>query len=246
MNGSSLDFVRFDVAQLLLAKMEEHASLDAADRREILSVPFQLKVLDPEQDVVSQGDRPEASIFVLSGMLARYHTLQSGDRQYLSFHIAGDMPDVQSLLLTIMDHSVCAMNEAVVAYFPHGPLLRALRRRSSISLAFWRMTLIDAAIFRQAITNNSRSPVARLAHLFCEQYYRAKEGGLAKRNSCSMPLTQNEIGQALGISGISVHRALRRLRRARIVDFSKEVLTVHDWQRLVQVSGFDPLYLHIA
>lgn len=246
MNDTNLDFTRFDVAQLLLEKAAEHAQLDAADRREILTVPFQIKDVKPEQDVVCQGDRPEVAIFVLSGMLARYHILESGDRQYLSFHIAGDMPDVQSLLLTIMDHSVCAMNETVVASFPHGPLLGLLRRRPSICLAFWRMTLVDAAMFRQAISNSARSPAGRLAHLFCEQYYRARERGLTECNSCSLPLTQAEIGQALGLSGISVHRALRRLRRARTVDFRKKVLTVHDWPRLVQIAGFDPLYLHVA
>lgn len=45
----------------------------------------------------------------MSGMVARYHLLRNGRRQYLSFHIAGDMPDSQALFIDKMDHAVCAI-----------------------------------------------------------------------------------------------------------------------------------------
>jgi CRP-like cAMP-binding protein len=68
------------------------------------------RALSPGEDIVCQGDRPDVAVFVLSGMLARYHTLPSGDRQYLAFRIRGDLPDVQGLLLSVLDHSLCAMD----------------------------------------------------------------------------------------------------------------------------------------
>jgi len=140
---------------LLLVKMEQHGTLTAADKSAVCAVRAQTRSLGPGEDVVSQGERPDVAVFVLSGMLARYHTLPSGDRQYLSFHIKGDLPDVQGLLLSVMDHSLCALDAAEIAILPHDPLVDLCLRRPGVCFAFWRLTLVDAAIFRQAITTTA-------------------------------------------------------------------------------------------
>jgi CRP-like cAMP-binding protein len=198
-------------------------------------------------DVVRQGDQPDVAVTVLSGMLARYHTLESGERQYISLHIAGDMPDVQSLLLDMMDHSLCALNAAEIGLVGHEELRELFLRRPALSFAFWRLTLLDAAITRAALTNNSARPqTARVAHLLCEQYYRAREAGLAQDESCSLPMSQTQLGQALGMSLVSVNRALKRLRADGLADLRLGTLIVHDWLGLKRIAGFDPSYLHVA
>lgn len=124
-------------------------------------------------------------------MLGRYHALSSGRRQYLSFHITGDMPDVQALFVDRMDHAVCAMGEATIALIPHRKLLDLFEAMPSIGFAIWRETLIDAAIFREVITNNGgRQTKVRLAHFLCEQFYRARAAGAAESNSCALPLNK--------------------------------------------------------
>src|SRR5512142_2506144 len=73
---------------------------------------------------------------------------------------------------------------------PHKQLLTAFSRRPSVGFAIWRETLIDVAIFREAITNNSaRTMPARMAHLFCELFYRARASGLTKGNSFTAPMS---------------------------------------------------------
>jgi CRP-like cAMP-binding protein len=74
-----------------------------------------LRKVEKGTDILRQGDRPHVTVMVRSGMLARYHTMPSGDRQYLSLHVAGDLPDLQSLFLGIMDHSLCAIDKAQIA-----------------------------------------------------------------------------------------------------------------------------------
>ena len=235
-----------EALDLLLAKMEQHGTLTAADESAICALRAHRRTLAPGEDVVCQGERPDVAVFVIAGMLARYHTLPSGDRQYLSFHIKGDLPDVQSLLLSIMDHSLCALDAAEIAVLPHDPLIDLCLRRPGVGFAFWRLTLVDAAIFRQAITNNgARSHVVRLAHFFCEQHFRAKEAGLVEDESCSLPLNQSQLGQALGMSHISVNRAMQKLRKERLADLRSGRLDVLNWNALSRFAGFDPTYLHI-
>lgn len=237
---------RAGAADFLMQNARLQGKLSDADQEELRGLPFRLHQVESDEDIVRQGDHPDVAVLVLEGMVARYHTLDTGDRQYLSFHIAGDMPDAQSLFLKVMDHSVCSLDRGVIALFPHDDVLRVLRHRPSVCFALWRMTLADAAIFRQAITNRSRSHTARLAHLVCEIFFRSKENGLADENRCRFPVTQNQIGQALGMSHISVNRTLQKLRRSHLVEFRNGMLTVLDWPGLVRVASFDPLYLHVV
>ena len=163
------------VLDLLVETLARHSNFSMNDNREIRRLRPKVSNVERGADIVRQGDRPKLAIMVVSGMLARYHTAPNGDRQYLSLHIAGDLPDLQSLFLGIMDHSVCALDETQIAAFAHSEIQSLVRRAPSAGLAFWRHTLIDAAIFRQAITSNGRrSAVARVAHLFCEQFTRAR------------------------------------------------------------------------
>jgi CRP-like cAMP-binding protein len=119
--------------------------------------------------------------------------------------------------------------------------------RPAVGFAFWSLTLMDATAFREAITNNgARTHVARLAYLFCEQYYRAREAKLLEAGACSFPVNQHQLGQALGMSHISVNRAMQIIRKNTLAEFRAGKLNVFDWRGLTRVAGFDPTYLRLA
>jgi CRP-like cAMP-binding protein len=232
-------------SDVLIKKLTQHSHLAADDLARIAHLTCVLCELSPDEDFIQQGDLPRASAIVVEGILARYHTLASGKRQYLSLHLPGDWPDAQGLFLEEMDHSVCAIGRAVVCAIPHEELIALFRERPTIAFAVWRETLIDASIFREAITNNSsRDPVARLAHLFCEMYFRAKQIGLVRDGVLSLPLNQTQIGEMLGMALVSVNRNLGRLRKSSAADFKAGQLIVNDWKKLSSIGEFDPTYLH--
>jgi len=231
---------------LLIRKLQDHSELGAADLAAIRRLPASERTLRPNEDIVRQGDKPNVSVVVVEGTVARYHTLPTGRRQYLSMHIAGDLPDAQALFIEIMDHSVGTIDQATVALVPHSALLALFEERTATGFAIWRETLIDAAIFREAITNNSARPLrTRLAHFCCEQYYRARAVGLAKPGSCRLPLTQTQLGEMLGASLASIARAMQGLRKTRSMDLQGGELFVNDWSRLTELGDFNPSYLHL-
>jgi CRP-like cAMP-binding protein len=231
--------------ELLVQTLARHSTISTKDQRSIRKLHTRVTTVERGADIVRQGDRPNVAVMVISGMLARYHTMPSGDRQYLSLHIAGDLPDLQSLFLGIMDHSVCAVDEAEIASFLHSDILALAKRAPSAGLAFWRHTLIDGAIFRQAITSNGRrSAIARVAHLFCEQFTRALAAGSVSGWSCPFPLTQSQIGQVVGLSLPTVNRATQSLRKEHCAEVRSGSLRILNWRRLSQQAGFDPIYLH--
>ena len=220
--------------------------MSGEDVAELFSLSYSTRELKPNEDLIRQGDDPSVSALVLSGTVARYHLLQNGGRQYLSFHMAGDMPDSQALFIDKMDHAVCAVGTAVVASLPHRELLSLFNRRPSVAFAIWRETLVDAAIFREAITNNSARPMpARMAHFFCELFYRARASGLVAGLTYRVPISLIQLGESLGMSIATVNRTLHELRTSRAMDFQNGELIVKHWARLAEIGQFDPHYLHL-
>jgi CRP-like cAMP-binding protein len=235
----------YNAHQLLVRSLQTHSRLAREDIRHISSLPHDVREFQPSQDFIRQGEVPKVAALVVSGLVGRYHLLGNGRRQYVSFHIAGDLPDVQALFLREMDHSVCAIGPAIVAFIPHRMLMRAFTRRPSFGFAIWRETLIDAAIFREAITNNgARSRVAGMAHLFCELFYRAREAGLNDGMTWDFPISLTQLGETLGMAIATVHRTLQELRATNTVDFRDGKLVIKDWTRLAKMGEFDPGYLH--
>ena len=243
---SALLEAAIDPHAMLVRKLKEHSRLSSDDVNEIRALKMTLRDLAANDDIVRQGDRPRVSILVVSGVVARYHLLPNGRRQYLAFHLTGDMPDSQALFVERMDHAVCAIGPTVVATIPHQALMTAFDRRPTVAFAVWRETLIDAAIFREAITNNSaRSTSCRMAHLFCELYYRSRASGLATGESCHAPITLGQLGETLSMSLATVNRTLSEIRAAGSVDFRNGRIIVRDWNSLVRLANFDPAYLHL-
>ncbi len=111
----------------------------------------------------------------------------------------------------------------------------------------WRDTLIDAAVFREWMAGiGRRSAYARIAHLLCEMFLKLKVVRLTTDYSCTFPITQTEVGDALGLSTVHVNRSLQSLRADRLIaSQANGKLTILDWEGLKEAGEFDPTYLHI-
>jgi CRP-like cAMP-binding protein len=183
---------------------------------------------------------------VLEGWLCRYKLIENGARQIMSFHIPGDIPDLQSVHLQTMDHSLGTLTQSTVAFIQHESLRKLMRAFPRIGDILWRDTLIDAAIFREWITAiGRRQAPERIAHMMCEMFSKMRVVGLTKGNTCPFPLTQVTIADALGLSTVHVNRSIMELRSRGLIALEKQVLTIPNWEDLQAFGGFDPLYLHM-
>jgi CRP-like cAMP-binding protein len=89
-----------------------------------------------------------------------------------------------------------------------------------------------------------RSAKTRIAHLFCEMVLRLRAVGLEEGNAVPLPITQAEVGDALGLSTVHVNRTLQELRGENLIEWENGVLTVLNWEGLQLAGEFDPTYLH--
>ena len=117
--------------------------------------------------------------------------------------------------------------------------------QTNVGEIFWRDTLIDAAMFREWIVNVGQRPApARLANVIVELRERLRAIGKVTGNSFDMPLTQEQIGEALGITGVHANRVIKQMRQDGILELSRGRVTVFDEFRLMELADFDNRYLH--
>src|SRR5215203_3360734 len=90
----------------LILKLESITDLSDEERQALRALPLTIKTFGPDHDIVREGDRPSECCLIIEGFVCRYKLTEEGKRQIMSFHIPGDIPDLQSLHLSLMDHSL--------------------------------------------------------------------------------------------------------------------------------------------
>ncbi|WP_246756911.1 Crp/Fnr family transcriptional regulator [Bradyrhizobium neotropicale] len=153
------------LARTLTTKLTVSNSLDGDDIRALQNLPIRTRNLEALQVIVADGDRPAECCLLTEGFAFRSKTT-FGRRQVVSLHIPGEIPDLQSLHLKVMDHDLITLTPCITGVIPHDALRQLNRERPNVAAALWRETLIDAAIFREWIVNvGRRSAAARMTHL---------------------------------------------------------------------------------
>jgi CRP-like cAMP-binding protein len=241
-----LDAIHHHTAALI-RKLESIAPLAPEEKAALLRLPLRLKTLPAHQDIVRAGDSPSESCLLVEGFACRYSLTAEGKRQILSFHISGDILDLQSLHLSVMDHSLATLAPSSLAFIPHDDLRSLMRSHPRLGDLLWRDTLIDAAIFRQWMVGlGRREAYGRIAHVLCELLVRSRAVELVEDHAFTLPVTQAELGDAFGLSTVHVNRVLQDLRGDGLITLRGVSLKVLDWERLKKAGEFDPTYLHLV
>lgn len=228
-----------------MSRLEAIGTVTQADKAALAALPAKMQALPKGAQIVADGDVSVSCCLVVEGYLFRSKVLPNGNRQIFSLHTAGDIPDLQSLYLNKMDHTLAAMSDCVIARIPHGAVDAALERSPSLVGLLWRDTLIDAAAFRAwMLMLGQADATSRMAHLFCELYTRAAMADLTRENQFVLPLTQTDLSDILGISVVHANRTLQDLRGRGLLDFDQHLVSILDWEELRRVGQFDPSYLH--
>lgn len=198
-------------------------------------------------DIIQEGTDPRYLNLVLEGWACRYKQLEDGRRQILSLFIPGDMCDPCVFLIETMSHALATLTPAVIARIPEADVSAMMRESPALAKAFWFDMLVNAEVQRErTLSLGRRSAIERMAHLFCELLVRLRVVGLATATECDMPLTQADLGDALGLSYVHVNRTLQDIRAMKLIELRGRRLTVLNEPGLQALALFNPNYLHLG
>ena len=190
--------------------------MDADDLETALQVVKHHVRVAAGADVIRVGDSVGRSTILLAGMACSYKRNEDGDRSILSFHHPGDFCDLHQYALPERDRSVGiqALTDAVITVIDYRDIDRLLTR-PKLALAFWRATMLEAAIYRERLTKASRgTALERVAHLLCEQLARREAVGIS---GSRLPLSQIDVADAAGLSVVHVNRTIQTLRSLNVL-----------------------------
>jgi CRP-like cAMP-binding protein len=234
------------IYDLMLRKFETREPLDDADRMALRSLPFRLQTIEPAVYIVREGAVPDRSCLVITGFAYRHKVTVEGLRQIVSVHIPGDFVDLEGSLLNVSDHNVQTLTRCEVAFVPRSALQQLVHERPRVGMAMWIDTLIDASVFREWVTNVGRRDArSRIAHLLCEFARRLEVAGLAEQYDYELPMTQEQLADATGLTPVHVNRTLKSLERDGLIKRDRRFVSIPDWELLRRVAGFSETYLHL-
>ncbi|MDQ8729180.1 Crp/Fnr family transcriptional regulator [Bradyrhizobium sp. LHD-71] len=232
--------------EALIKKLRVSNDLNDEDIRALESLPIAGKSYAPQQRIVVEGDRPTECCLIIDGYAYRSKTTGAGLRQVLSIHVAGEIPDLQSLHLHVMDHDLTALTGCTLGFIPHEYILDLCARHPGTAAALWRETLVDAAIFREWMINiGRRTATERMAHLLMELWERLEPIGRTHEDSFELPVTQSDLADCLGLTPVHINRVLRQLRNEKLLEIVRREFKLLDRPKLKELGQFDPTYLHL-
>lgn len=228
------------------AKLRARGTLDAQEEAAIRSAVSRVEQHPADAPIVRAHVVQDHSTLLLDGILCRFKDLRNGERQITELHVAGDFADLHSFTLKYLDHDVISLTPCRVAIVPHEALREITERFPSLARLYWFSTNLDAAIHREwEVSLGRRTALARVATLLCELHLRLTIVGMANRRGFDLPLTQSDLAECLGLTNVSVNRALRELRENGLALSEKGRVTILDRAGLWRAADFDPRYLYL-
>jgi CRP-like cAMP-binding protein len=106
----------------MIRKLESVFTLTDDERHALQTLPMQMVAIKADQDIVREGDAPTRSCLLLSGFACTYKMTKDGKRQIVSFNLPGDIPDLQSLHLKVLDNSIGTISPCRVGFITHEAL----------------------------------------------------------------------------------------------------------------------------
>lgn len=226
-----------------LALKFKSLGIDDGDLNAVVQVSKHRARVAAGADIIRPGDSGGRSTVLLAGMTCFYKRNEDGGRSILAFHHPGDFCDLYQYVLPERDSAVGVqtLTDCSVAVIDYRDMDRLLAR-PKLALAFWRATMLEAAIYRERLTNASRgAALERVANLLCEQLARREAVGIS---DARLPLSQIDVADATGLSVVHVNRTIQTLRSLSVLSKASH-LEVIDRKQLAQVAKFDGLYLNM-
>ena len=231
----------------LIRAFSHFAPLSRRDEEAIQALPIDEREIPASTYLVREGQKPQRCAFLVSGLCYRQRLTINGHRSIVALRLPGDFIDSQNLFLEESDHDVVALTRAIVIELDISDLRSLVGAHPTINQALWREGLVEASISREWLLNVGRRDAhERVAHLLCEISARLEASGHARELTYELPMTQEQLGDALGLTAVHINRVLKGLEKDGLIRRRKREVAIADWQQLRRLADFNDRYLHFG
>lgn len=181
---------------------------------------------------------------LVDGWAFLYTLFPDGRRQILHFVLPGAIIGFHPAQDAVATYGLEALTDIVVEpYRIRASVLYERHPEIGMQLA-WLLSRDLRLAFDRLASVGGLSAQERVSHLLLELFVRDRMRWPGHRiEDLHLPLTQEHIGDATGLTGVHINRVLRDLRRKGIIEFRYRHLHIFDPDRLVELAAVDPYVL---
>lgn len=225
--------------ELLLHRLRSVATLSPRETELVLSLGEKPKQHAPGTTICPHEDGSPHPRLMVSGWACRPRVLPDGRRQMLGLLLPGDLmgdrgerrPFALNPVVTLTPArtiSIARLVSAVRDAPEHHPgLVRALAVFDRIE---------ENGLIDHVVRLGCQSAIQRLAHLLLELHQRLSAIGFVHDGSYPLPLTQDTLGELLGLSLVHVNRIVAQLRREKLAAVRLGTAKIHDFARIALLA----------
>lgn len=188
--------------------------------------------------ILEEGARSQEIYVVQKGWLQSSVLLGNGGRQIMRVCLPGDIFGLSALAYDEATETVTALTEATLCLFSRERLSALFRDHPRLAALLFAMTTAERVGLADRLASIGRTPArARVASLLCDIFTRLRLSD-PDTDSVHVPLTQEEIGDATGLTSVHVNRMVRGLVDDGIIERQGNVLRLLDSQRLMDEANY--------
>ncbi|RYE87760.1 MAG: helix-turn-helix domain-containing protein [Hyphomicrobiales bacterium] len=106
--------------------------------------------------------------------------------------------------------------------------------------------MIQMMLLQPSANSGAYPALNRTAHLLCELFTRLTFDSSKMADSLTLPITQQDLGDTLGLSTVHTNRVVQELRARGLIQWQGHEIRMVSWAGLAELAQFDPLYLHLT
>jgi CRP-like cAMP-binding protein len=222
------------------------AAFPEPDLRSLVRLALPVRSYSAHANII-QENAPATLLLMVEGWAVRTKFLADGRRQLPAIYVPGDLCNLDSLFASRNFFSIAALTSCVVAILPIERVRDVAEHSAVIRNLLWRLTIVSSAVSTEWLLSlGRRSTRERLAHLLLELHARLDSVGLADDHSFPLPLTQQDLGDILGVSSVHINRTFQSFRSEGLITFKGRRLILSDFDKLREVADFNPEYLSMC
>jgi len=180
---------------------------------------------------------------LISGWACRQRTLPDGRRQIFGFLIPGDSVGLGPGSCSLDEVSTVAVTrvECMDALMLREMLFLGDERHRRLSQAVvGRRRLEEGWLLDHVVRLGRQSALERTAHFLLEIRDRTKAAGITNGEKFPMPLTQEVLSDALGLSVVHLNRTLQQMKKDGLVEMKSGWVGIVDLPYLRSIADFGP------
>lgn len=225
------------------ARLKKHMALTPGEEKALERLeenPRQVRkgqIIQREKDVVTE-------LFVVSsGRMMSYVILPDGQRQILRIHFPGDFIGAASTAYSKAPESLAALTDGVLCPFDKHALRRLIEEHPRVAALMFVISQTERVALTDRLTSLGRaSAKARLAAFLLDIIDRLRMANDGITNSFELRLTQEEIGDAVGLTSVHVNRMIRQLETEGLIARANGTITLLDEKRLQEIGHYTNRY----